>query len=472
MLLDYILVGTSLLAVTSGLHNDGITAMHRTRTGLRDFVFAGSKSGGIYYRVENRTDTGNRIWNEILRSPSNDDNTEKNASRRTKNDRYPIYSITTTTTNRNNNEKDMTMLLFCGSADRFISVWKLRLNNATTQLATTIPSSTSSNINTLVPTSFSFEFVQKLGPHTGWVKGLVYDSTNRVLHSLGCNCIESWDCSPLFLVHTNIIIKTNSSNTSNDDEQENNIVQHIAKRKIESSLTLGVTLSSDLLCLCLLPSSYQQHESLTISGGVDGRLHAFYSNPTGIHQQPLHSTTAHNGRVNSIQYSAAMRALLTIGNDGMLCVFTASIDQGFELQSKLDIGKEYENPNDTSKKKKATAMRLTAATIIEEDLNERKCVIAIGSSNGELFLVTVRNNNCNGDNSEDSFNHNNVIICQLDCGDDDKGAYCCNYYSSNNRILQNKAMIYSLTCEEEEAHGHRRVLWIGHANGLDYQLLW
>ena len=145
MLLDYILVGTSLLAVTSGLHNDGITAMHRTRTGLRDFVFAGSKSGGIYYRVENRTDTGNRIWNEILRSPSNDDNTEKNASRRTKNDRYPIYSITTTTTNRNNNEKDVTMLLFCGSADRFISVWKLRLNNATTQLATTIPSSTSSN---------------------------------------------------------------------------------------------------------------------------------------------------------------------------------------------------------------------------------------------------------------------------------------------------------------------------------------
>lgn len=62
MLLDYILVGTSLLAVTSGLHNDGITAMHRTRTGLRDFVFAGSKSGGIYYRVENRTDNGTKYF--------------------------------------------------------------------------------------------------------------------------------------------------------------------------------------------------------------------------------------------------------------------------------------------------------------------------------------------------------------------------------------------------------------------------
>ena len=70
-----------------------------------------------------------------------------------------------------------------------------------------------------------------------------------MLHSIGCNCIESWK-------------RKNDSITS--------LWTHAAKRSIESSLEDGATLSGDLLCLCASTT-----QDCFFAGGVDGRIHAW-----------------------------------------------------------------------------------------------------------------------------------------------------------------------------------------------------
>lgn len=128
----------------------------------------------------------------------------------------PIYSI----------EVDpSSSTLFCGGGDRFVSVWMpvIQGNDASA--------------------SANWHLVQRLGPHTGWVKDIYFDEESNVLYTIGCNYLYTWH--------------------RKDDQW---ILR--GQSSIQSDPVMGCTLSSDLLCLCFVKSF-----RLVISGGVDGRIH-------------------------------------------------------------------------------------------------------------------------------------------------------------------------------------------------------
>jgi len=287
--------------------------------------------------------------------------------------KYPIYSMAVMSPKRATSSSSVdAVFLFCGSGDRWISVWKLGTANG------------------------NVEFVQKLGPHTGWVKDLVYDTKSLLLHSIGCNCIETWDCS------------------------SPSIITHTGKRVIENSPTMGTTLSSDLLCLCLLPSASPR---LLVTGGVDGRIHLWVSDPSNG-KLPLYTTLAHDGRVNALVYSSATKSLFTAGNDGSLCVFSASLEKGFELVSRLKL------ENDSNQE----TLRITVVSITNDAEEQGTCSLALGSSTGELYFVTAQVNAEGG-----------IDSC----------------VQGESMTIAENSMVYSIACEKASSR-----LWIGHASGL------
>lgn len=204
-------------------------------------------------------------------------------------------------------------LLFSGAGDRYVSVWEKEGKNW-------ICSDT-------------------LGPHTGWVRDLLYDRKSGRLHSIGCNCIETWTLS------------------------EAGVWEHWEKSKIESSPLDGATLSSDLLCL----SAFQ--EPYFLAGGVDGRLHVWNSAKIG---SPIRSHSAHNGRVNDITYSSS-GFIFSAGNDGKVLCWQ-SVSENFDF--KLVTSFEVENS------------RITCLWASDKvgDLNE---FIFCGTNHGEVVLLAL-----------------------------------------------------------------------------------
>lgn len=372
-------------------------------------IVVGTKKGGIFLRSLNNEDEtasggGNASENDIdCWSKVRSDHYET---------KYPIYSLASASQTENTAEPKG-KIVFCGSGDRWISVWKVVWDGSAG--------------NPIPP---NVEFLQKLGPHTGWVKSLVYDDENQLLHSIGCNCIESWDCS-----------KLNAVERRKDDDTFVLDCSHIAKRTIENCPTMGVTLSSDLLSLCLMTlpvGSNERPSRCLISGGVDGRIHLWISDPreNGIdntsnndRRNPLHTALAHNGRVNAIVYSPSINAIFTVGHDGALSVFRVSFDKGFELLSKLII-------EDDSKE---TVPRLTAAVITTSSEEQDKCSLALGSSSGDVYFTTVE------------IDSDGELRCALE---------------SNHATVEEGSMIYSLCCEGHNRTESPHQLWVGHASGL------
>jgi len=387
-------------------------------------IIAGTKKGELYHSFLQTEPNRN-----IKRDGDYDDLTgnhlDKNndGSNETKLDRwveleskdyktkYPIYSTAVIGRDRCTNlfSSGHEKFLCFGSGDRWISVWKCKKDDPENQPA-------------------DFEFVQKLGPHTGWVKALVYDDRNLLLHSIGCNCIESWDCSGLMI---------GSKDRINDTASPNPIISHLTKRTIENSPSMGTTLSSDLLCLSLLPPTDETLPSLLVSGGVDGRIHMWLSNPTeepcGTTAKlnskiPLHTLLAHDGRVNAIIYSPATKLIYTAGNDGFLCAFRASLRDGLELVSKRNIQKELQGK----------LSRITVVSILREC--ENVCHLVLGSAEGQLCFVTTKINEGSVD-----------IRIDGDCV-----------------TVADDSMIYSITSEIDKPNSVASTprIWIGHASGL------
>lgn len=395
-------------------------------------LLVGTKKGGIYYSLveqKRNQDVKNGDFDPVTGNNRNrPDDADENYTDRwielKSNEyttKYPIYSTAVMSGKRINspsseNGNDDKKFIFCGSGDRWISVWKL--GNANND---DIIISNSRN------QTLDFEFVQKLGPHTGWVKGLVYDDRNRLLHSIGCNCIETWDCSSVDKGH---------------NDHASSPISHITKRTIENCPTTGSTLSSDLLCLCLLPSIAKGGKKLPrllVSGGVDGRIHLWLSKPTAERTYetttdfdrriPLHTTLAHDGRVNAIVYSSATNAIFTTGNDGLLCVFRASLNQGFELVSRLKI----------EEGSKENSSRITVASVTRDFDEQGRCSLVLGSSKGELYFVTAEINAEGGIDSH----------VEGDC-----------------MIVAENSMIYTIASEKDSGPTVSPRLWVGHASGL------
>mmetsp|Transcript_28014 Transcript_28014/g.52560 ORF Transcript_28014/g.52560 Transcript_28014/m.52560 type:complete len:418 (-) Transcript_28014:628-1881(-) len=349
-------------------NNNGVTSLHCWNDA--SLLAVGTKKAGIYYQhrptlVASKVDT-RCIFGD-------DNNTGNNWKRLDYETKFPTYSLASS------NAEQKT--LYCGGGNRFVSVWKDK--NGPLQMP-------------------KFECVQELGPHTGWVKDLVLDAQNHILHSIGCNCIESWDCSSAPM-------------------------QHLAKRSIENSPVLGSTLSSDLLCLCLVERPSGSNGSLLVSGGVDGRIHVWSSHLGQGNHQPLCAVAAHDGRVNTIVHSSSLNAILTVGNDGVLCVFrisTSLSSPSIELLANFNL------------KPGSAELRMTAAVVIDPPAKDGECRLALGSSDGAVSFFTV------------SIVPEEDVLLSKD---------------SASLFLEGNPTIYAMAHERKQ---NTSQLWIGHATGL------
>lgn len=221
------------------------------------------------------------------------------------NSKYPVYSLAIQQTSSSGR-------IFCGGGDRHVSIWDSEDN----------------------------ELVQRIGPHTGWVKALAFDENTKVLFSIGCNCIEAWDCAgPL--------------------------VSHLSKRSVDNSVSAS-TLSSDLLSLCLVG------RSILVSSGVDGRLHV-WSTDVSV-KEPLFEVSPHTGRVNAMVYSVSLGLLFSVGNDGRLCALKVSLDS-IVLKSELILS--------------GLPRLSTALVVAETDDVSSSLSLALGTSEGQIIDVTV-----------------------------------------------------------------------------------
>ena len=279
-------------------------------------LIAGTKTGGMM--VSSRTTSRGRdqqrgaaggglpptTWEEV----HSDDYRSK----------FPVYSIAFAGERDDGDE-----FVFAGAGDRFVSVWRRREREERGDS--------------------SFEFVRTLGPHTGWVKALAYSGDANTLYSIGCNCIESWDVSHVC-----------------DD------VRHISKRTIENSPSMGSTLSSDLLSLCLLDGI------CLVSGGVDGRMHCWSLDPTVT--KPFFTGRSHDGRVNAIVHHTPLGLIFSVGHDGMLLAskWTTSGGGGMETMAAFEVD---------------GAPRLSALCIVDE--SPCGCKLGLGSTDGRVVIVRV-----------------------------------------------------------------------------------
>lgn len=236
-----------LLAIGRWEHHNslagGVTSLqenlpHRSEGNLTEVeVFAGTKRGVVLRLVLKGNSVGTSA---TLSDPSSKSS-------------FPIYSMAVDSTSSD---------LFCGGGDRHVTVWSMQ--------------------------GGQMKMKQRLGPHTGWVKDVLYDVFSRQLHSIGCNCIEIWRKSPSDACRWT----------------------HFRKVHVESCAKMGSTLSSDLLCLCACSNGS------FFAGGVDGRIHLWDSASSS--GEPIISISAHDGRVNALAFDASSSLLFSGSHDGKI----------------------------------------------------------------------------------------------------------------------------------------------------------
>lgn len=305
---------------------------------------------------------------------------------------YPIYSMAAVTKQQENTGYD----LLCGGGDRYITIWESKL---------------ASNRN--------LEVKQQLGPHTGWVKDLALlpytTNDNCAVFSIGCNCIEIWKYS--------------------EDRYK-----HMCKIQIESSVDMGSTLSSDLLCLAMSSSHFS--DPYIFAGGVDGRLHR-WKLPKSICDFKMSSDciydgviSAHNGRLNRILICHNLGILVTIGADGVVVSKSMSNITSFQEWETSTM-----NMNEVLLQ---SEIKLTSSCIVEDDLS--RAIISVGSSCGKLFLVEMSR-----------MNGSNIIHMNL-----------LNGFSINDEDSVPRCIHAMQSCnfDESKTGQSAKMIVIGHAGGL------
>ena len=253
-------------------------------------IFAGTKRGALYDILWDEVG-GHLVINSCLSAVDSK--------------AFPVYSLDSSP-----------QCVFCGCGDRHISVL-------------TKPVETVSNA----------QYIRRLGPHTGWVKDLYFDSSRGLLFGIGCNCIETWQC------------------TQTGDWR------HLVKRSIKSSSKWGSALSSDLLCLC-----GDEENNLFYSGGVDGRIHVWSTDLA--HTEPIRSISKHAGRVNGIVIDREADLMFSYGHDG-----------------KLQCWKRGPSLQETTAFWVGQDLRITAADCVR--LSNNCLMLVIGCSNGALKQLNV-----------------------------------------------------------------------------------
>lgn len=323
-------VGDDAAVEFAAVGTTGVTSLCPTTTGTRTGLVVGTKRGGLYsVRLQDMkgNDNGAQVPLQDLNFRNDDDDHDHakqngaSAARRPTIP-FPIYSLAT---------DDAQTTLFCGGGDRYVTVWEKQTK------------------------THGWSKVQRLGPHTGWVKDVVYDKHHQVLHSIGCNCIETWK-------H-----QETDSETDNDNQQPWYLWKHSS---IESSVSAGSTLSSDLLCLCLVAE--MALPGYFVAGGVDGRIHLWGAGEA----KPVSSVTAHAGRVNSLAAAPKARLLFSGSHDGTVkCWYMkgcADIALPAAASATLDAG---------------GGARITTLTCVNDCLNSTQ--ICFGTQNGLVGLASA-----------------------------------------------------------------------------------
>lgn len=313
---------------------------------------------------------------------------------------YPIFSMISMKRGNKENSHD----LLAGGGDRHVTVWR-------------------ESTKVMGEGALSWKVVDQLGPHTGWVKDLAScscscsansmqhgsDCEDDVLYifSIGCNCIEVWSAV-------------------------DGRYQHERKLQIESSVEMGSTLSSDLLCLATHSECGKDgsNTNYLFAGGVDGRIHRWRLHNNNNNNFPTAGViSAHDGRVNAMAVCQAMHVLISVGNDG--CVHCRAMDNA-ELSkwkvTSLDLADCGAFIDRKGSKSPSTQRKITSLHIVHEELNSAS--IAIGTSCGQVSLVNIIK-------SEDnelhlSFLKDSITIIGLDDGEGKViHALCCSRQYKN-----------------------------------------
>ena len=340
-------------------------------------LYGGSKRGNVFrFDLVRQNASGNKV------NKSNDDDgddgqsfTPKYTSKFTvlKDDKhifkqYPIYSM------GSYYDKDRQLLgLACGGGDRFVTVWENDCNYKDDFMEKSISGNDIQN----------WKVTSTLGPHTGWIKDLViepppspqqgskYQDRKIRMHSIGCNCIETW-----------VYCTTKDSTTSSIDNsiQDNNEIsdhntwKHYMKRTVDSCPLTGATLSSDLLCLCL--DIRNENDCLLYSGGVDGRIHQWH----GDSGTPIVSFPAHDGRVNALVMANEAQFLISSGHDGII--------KCWDVSKHTCFGGVVGDPTEEKSFRTVDVKdRILAMTCIRESENHADMIV--GTASGVLFSISA-----------------------------------------------------------------------------------
>eukprot|EP00986_Skeletonema_menzelii_P010031 scaffold4721_cov134-Skeletonema_menzelii.AAC.6 len=291
---------------------------------------------------------------------------------------YPIFSMSLSSVHHHYHH------VLLGSGDRYITIWEEEQQDKQQHQDGGVS---------------PWRIKAKLGPHTGWVKDLassispysdavVNDDDDQChtkqedtfIFSIGCNCIEVW-------------------RTVNGQSYD-----HVHKLMIESSVEMGSTLSSDILCLATSPSYHyntsqsseretQQdyHSYYLLAGGVDGRVHQWTicNNNSSFQDAKVVCAPGHNGRVNALLVCNTLRTAVSIGNDGFVKCWRLDCNESFTKQSiacsSINVN-EYVGQED-AKTQEANTIKLTCSCILLE--TENVSIIAIGTACGNVFLAEI-----------------------------------------------------------------------------------
>mmetsp|Transcript_6715 Transcript_6715/g.13720 ORF Transcript_6715/g.13720 Transcript_6715/m.13720 type:complete len:531 (+) Transcript_6715:112-1704(+) len=309
---------------------------------------------------------------------------------------YPIFSMASLPYHHRHSEStvrsDCKQLILTGGADRFISVWEEESPCTKDESAT----------------SSRWKIKERLGPHTGWVKDIASiqlqhhndenDSGRHVfLFSIGCNCIEVW--KP----------RDEKENHDSGDDRAGSYYRHYHKLQVDSSVEMGCTLSSDLLCLAIHRYCCSENDSVDsmigdastsnmmeplsqcelMAGGVDGRIHRWRIRGTSFVDSE--ATSAHEGRVNGIVICHKLKALVSIGNDGLLVCWKINNNESISdwQFAKLCLNNQgsIENGSDSAITSEARRIKLQSMCIVSDGTNES--IVAIGSTCGRVMLVRI-----------------------------------------------------------------------------------
>lgn len=266
---------------------------------------------------------------------------------------YPIFSLLNTPKSSNAKEND----LLAGGGDRFITVWET-INKP--------------NISSVPSNKNTWTVKKQLGPHTGWVKDLasISSKTDIMIFSIGCNCIEVW--------------------------KRNKDYEHVCKLQIESSVGMGSTLSSDLLCLATYIKDNDNDSSsyeYLFAGGVDGRLHRWALDGSSFVNAGVASS--HDGRVNDILVCDQLKVLISIGNDAYVNVrpITSNPFEEWSVASLyldnsiISKSKNVVSSDNTLESSTSSIIKIISMSIIKEDSSG--AIVAIGTSCGKVMLVEI-----------------------------------------------------------------------------------